>query len=205
MTNRKIVLTGGTGFILSHVAERYAALGDEVLMFDQTAPDQLPPYAKNILESNENTAYFQGDIRERDAVEEIIGGADIVYHFAALMGTSSRFKQEVLTTEVNVIGTLHACQAALDAGAQDVESGDDGHDVFCAPDDFNDVRDSLETRFAVPEQAGLTWRAQNSIELDEDGAEKLFRLLEVLDDNDDVQSVSANFSVSDDIMAKLMV
>jgi len=96
-------------------------------------------------------------------------------------------------------------EAALDAGAQDVESGDDGHDVFCAPDDFNDVRDSLETRFAVPEQAGLTWRAQNSIELDEDGAEKLFRLLEVLDDNDDVQSVSANFSVSDDIMAKLMV
>ena len=118
MTNQKIILTGGAGFILSFVAERYAALGCDVLMFDQIPPDQLPPYAKNILEANENTAYVQGDIRDRDAVEDIIRGADIVYHFAALMGTSSRFKQEVLTTEVNVIGTLHACQAALDSNVK---------------------------------------------------------------------------------------
>ncbi len=118
MTKRKIVLTGGTGFILSYVAERYAALGDDVWIFDQTAPDKLPGYAKKIFETNRNTTYVEGDIRDRDAVEDIIKGADIVYHFAALMGTSSRFKQEVLTTEVNVIGTLHACQAALDSGVK---------------------------------------------------------------------------------------
>jgi len=118
MTNRKIVLTGGTGFILSYVAENYAALGCDVWIFDQTAPDALPGYAKDILKTNANTTYVQGDIRDKGAVEDIIKGAEIVYHFAALMGTSSRFKQEVLTTEVNVIGTLHACQAALDSGVK---------------------------------------------------------------------------------------
>ena len=95
-------------------------------------------------------------------------------------------------------------EAALEAGAQDVASDEDGHDVTCEPDDFNTVRDALEARFAGPEQAALAWRPQNTIELDEDGAEKLFRLLETLEDNDDVQTVSANFSVSDDIMSRLM-
>ena len=112
MPKRRITLTGGTGFILSYIAERYAALGDEVLIFDKTPLSQLPPYIKKILEFN-NTTYVEGDIRDKDTVEAIIKGAEIVYHFAALMGTSSRFKQEVITTEVNVIGTLHACEAAL--------------------------------------------------------------------------------------------
>jgi YebC/PmpR family DNA-binding regulatory protein len=94
-------------------------------------------------------------------------------------------------------------EAALDAGAQDVESGDDGHDVSCEPDDFHDVREALETRFNAPIQAALTWRPQNTIELDQEGAEKLLRLLETLEDNDDVQNVSSNFSISDDILAKL--
>ncbi len=95
-------------------------------------------------------------------------------------------------------------EAAIEAGASDVETTDDGHEIICAPDDFNDVRESLEGRFATPDQAGLTWRPRNSVDVDEDGAEKLFRLLEALEESDDVQSVSANFAVSDDVMAKLM-
>ena len=94
-------------------------------------------------------------------------------------------------------------EAALEAGAQDVETGNDGHDVSCEPDDFHDVREALEARFAAPVRAALTWRPQNTIELDQEGAEKLFRLLEALEDNDDVQNVSSNFSVSDDILANL--
>jgi YebC/PmpR family DNA-binding regulatory protein len=94
-------------------------------------------------------------------------------------------------------------EAALEAGAEEVESGDDGHDISCAPDDFHDVREALETRFGAPEQAALTWRPQNTVDLGEDGAETLFRLIETLEDNDDVQNVSANFSVSDDILARL--
>ncbi len=94
-------------------------------------------------------------------------------------------------------------EAALEAGAQDVETTDDGHEVSCEPDDFHVVREALESRFDASVEAALTWRPQNTIELDEDGAEKLFRLLDVLEDNDDVQNVSSNFSVSDEILAKL--
>lgn len=94
-------------------------------------------------------------------------------------------------------------EAALEAGAQDVESGDDGHDISCAPEDFNEVREALEQRFGAPESAGLTWKPQNTVELQQDGAETLFKLIEALEDSDDVQAVSSNFSVSDDVLAAL--
>ncbi|HJN22313.1 MAG TPA: NAD-dependent epimerase/dehydratase family protein [Rhodospirillales bacterium] len=116
MTKRKIVLTGGAGFLLSHVAENYAAMNDEVVIFDRIEADKLPSYAKTLLSETGNTAYVEGDIRDRDAVKRVIDGADMVYHFSALMGTSARFGQETATTEVNVIGTINACQAATDAG-----------------------------------------------------------------------------------------
>jgi len=118
MSNRRIVLTGGTGFILSYVAERYAELGDTVVLFDNNEQHEMPAYTLELLERKKNVSFFQGDIRDKTAVENVIKGADIVYHFAALMGTSSRFKQEVRTVEVNVLGTLHACQAALDANVK---------------------------------------------------------------------------------------
>ena len=114
----KIVLTGGTGFILSYVAERYADTGHTVVLFDNNEQHQMPRYTLDLLERKRNVSFVQGDVRDKTAVENVIKGADIVYHFAALMGTSSRFKQEVRTVEVNVIGTLHVCQAALDAGVK---------------------------------------------------------------------------------------
>ncbi len=94
-------------------------------------------------------------------------------------------------------------EAALDAGASEVESGDDGHEVLCSPDELNDVREALESRFAAAETAELSWRPSSTVDVDEDRAETLFKLLDALEDNDDVQSVAANFSVSDDVMAKL--
>ena len=65
------------------------------------------------------------------------------------------------------------------------------------------VRESLEASLGEPRSAALSWRPQSSIPLDEEKAETLFRLLEGLDDNDDVQRVAANFDVSDDVMAAL--
>ena len=118
MTNRKIVLTGGAGFLLSYVSEKYAAMDDEVVMFARTKKSDLTNYAKQLLEDNPTTSYVEGDIRDKDAVRKVIDGAELVYHFAALMGTSSRFRQEVITTEVNIIGTLNACEAALNAGVK---------------------------------------------------------------------------------------
>ncbi|MCP5368021.1 MAG: YebC/PmpR family DNA-binding transcriptional regulator [Hyphomicrobiales bacterium] len=94
-------------------------------------------------------------------------------------------------------------EAALEAGAQDVDSEGDTHEITCDPDDFNTVRDTLVDRFGEPEDANLIWKPQNTIEIDEDAAQTLFKLLDVLEDSDDVQRVAANFDVSDEIMERL--
>ena len=118
MSGRKVVLTGGTGLIMSNVAERYADLGDEVILFDNNQQHDMYPETQELLDKKKNVRFVHGDIRDAKAVAEVAKGAEIFYHFAALMGTSSRFKQEVFTVEVNVIGTINACQAALDAGVK---------------------------------------------------------------------------------------
>jgi len=94
-------------------------------------------------------------------------------------------------------------EAALDAGAEDVTSGEDGHDVACAPDDLGAVRESLEKRFGPSDAARLDWRANNSIRVAEKDAETLFKLLNVLDDNDDVQRIAANYDMDDEMMERL--
>ena len=96
-----------------------------------------------------------------------------------------------------------AIEAALEAGAQDVESTDGGHEITCEPDDFSDVRDALDEKFGEPESARLDWKPQNSIAVEEDAAGTLLKLLDVLDDNDDVQRVAANFDIAEDVMERL--
>ena len=93
--------------------------------------------------------------------------------------------------------------AAIEAGAGDVASDADGHVVFSAPDDFNSVRDALEKDFGAAESARLAWRPKTSTVLDEATASGLFKLLETLEDSDDVQNVYANFEVGDDVLARL--
>ena len=94
-------------------------------------------------------------------------------------------------------------EAAIEAGADDAESGEDGHEILCAADDLDAVREALETRFGPPEQAALTWRPQATVPVDDDRAETLLRMLQTLDDNDDVQRVVANFEVSETALARL--
>jgi len=94
-------------------------------------------------------------------------------------------------------------EAVLEAGADNVETDDNGHEITCAPEQFNNVREELESRFGAPEESGLTWKPQNLITVDEAQASTLLKLLDALDDNDDVQNVSSNFDISDDIIAKL--
>ncbi|MGB0682498.1 MAG: YebC/PmpR family DNA-binding transcriptional regulator [Magnetovibrionaceae bacterium] len=94
-------------------------------------------------------------------------------------------------------------EAALEAGAEDVQSDDTGHEVVCQPDDFAAVRDGLEKAFGDPEEAQLSWRPQNSITVDEDTAQTILKLIDVLEDNDDVQRVAANFDIPDDVMERL--
>lgn len=94
-------------------------------------------------------------------------------------------------------------EAALEAGADNVESDDDGHEITCAPDELNNVREALEAKFGAPQSAKLSWKPQNLVPVGEDPAIKLFKLLEVLDDNDDVQAVIANYDVTEDVLARL--
>ena len=94
-------------------------------------------------------------------------------------------------------------EAAVEAGAENVESSDDGHEVTCAPDDFSVVRDALAENFGDPREAYLGWKPQTTVPVQEDAAPGLLKLLDVLDDNDDVQRVSANFEIADDVLAQL--
>jgi YebC/PmpR family DNA-binding regulatory protein len=94
-------------------------------------------------------------------------------------------------------------EAALEGGAEDVQSGEAGHEVYCTPDDLSAVRDALEARFGPADAARLDWRARSTVPVGEDAALTLFKLLDVLDDNDDVQRVAANFEVADELMERI--
>ena len=94
-------------------------------------------------------------------------------------------------------------EAAIEAGAEDLESDGEQHLVSCAPEDFNAVRDALEGRFGTAGSARLVWRPKTTAPIDEEVATTLFKLLETLEDSDDVQNVYANFEVAEDVMARL--
>lgn len=94
-------------------------------------------------------------------------------------------------------------EAALEAGASNVESDDEYHEIHCSVEDFSSVRDALEKKFGEPERQGLIWQPNVTTEVKEDHAASVMRLIDVLEDNDDVQKVTVNFDISDDIMEKL--
>ncbi len=94
-------------------------------------------------------------------------------------------------------------EAAIDSGAEDCVSSEDGHEIFCADTDLSDVAAALTDRFGDPISAKLIWRPKNTIEVTGDSVSTLMKLLESLDDNDDVQNVYANFDISDEEMASL--
>ena len=94
-------------------------------------------------------------------------------------------------------------EAAIEAGADDVVSSPDGHEVYCDQGALGEVTKALEARFGEPRKSALVWRAQNTVDVDDEAAEKLIRLVESLEDHDDVQNVFVNFEVSDAAMAKL--
>ncbi len=94
-------------------------------------------------------------------------------------------------------------EAALEAGADNVESDGEAHEATCAPQDFAQLRDKLEAKFGPPLEARQIWRALTGVPVDGETAEQLLKLIDVLEDNDDVQTVSANFEVADDVLARL--
>jgi transcriptional/translational regulatory protein YebC/TACO1 len=94
-------------------------------------------------------------------------------------------------------------EAAIDAGADDVASSANGHEVIAGSDSLHEVAKNMEAKFGEPKKSGLTWRPQNLISVDDETGEKVLKLIEALEDNDDVQNVYANFEISDALMQKL--
>jgi YebC/PmpR family DNA-binding regulatory protein len=94
-------------------------------------------------------------------------------------------------------------EAAIEAGADNLESDAEQYVVTCAPEDLNAVRDALERRFGAAQSARLVWRPKTTAPIGEEAAASLFKLLETLEDNDDVQNVYANFEVADEVMARV--
>ncbi len=93
--------------------------------------------------------------------------------------------------------------AAIEAGAEDVESTEEGHTIYCAADDLNGVSNALEAALGEPESAKLSWRPQNTNPVDVDQGRTLFKLIAALEDDDDVQTVTTNFEMSDEVMEAL--
>ncbi|MGK6324992.1 YebC/PmpR family DNA-binding transcriptional regulator [Sphingomonas sp. DT-51] len=94
-------------------------------------------------------------------------------------------------------------EAALEAGAEDVTSSDEGHEIWTAVADLHEVAKALEPVLGEAEGAKLAWRPQTMVEVGEDEAATLFKLIDALDDDDDVQTVWGNYEVSDAVMEKL--
>ncbi|TCQ21763.1 YebC/PmpR family DNA-binding transcriptional regulator [Rhizobium sp. PP-CC-3G-465] len=102
------------------------------------------------------------------------------------------------------VGTVDAVmEAAIEAGAEDVTSDEDGHTIICGFEDIGEVAKALEATLGEAETVKAIWKAQNSVPVDEERAESLMKLIDTLEDDDDVQNVYANFEVSDEVMAKL--
>jgi len=93
--------------------------------------------------------------------------------------------------------------AAIEAGAEDVESSDEGHVIWCADTDLNEVSNALETALGESTSTKFVWQPSTTTELDLDGMQKLMKLIDALEDDDDVQRVTANFEASDDVMNQL--
>ncbi len=94
-------------------------------------------------------------------------------------------------------------EAAIEAGADDVQSSAESHEIYCAFDALAEVASALEAKFGEAQSAKPFWRPQNTIDVEGDKAATLMKLIDALEDCDDVQNVYANFEISDEEMARL--
>jgi YebC/PmpR family DNA-binding regulatory protein len=141
---------------------------------NRTASDVRAVFSKN-----------GGNLAETGAVSFMFDRVGVVEFAPAVAGAEAMF------------------EAALDAGADDVVSTDAGHEIYVAQDRLREVAKALEAKFGEPRKAAMVWKPQNTLTLQDLDGEKLLRLIESLEDHDDVQNVYANFEVSDALMAKM--
>jgi len=109
----------------------------------------------------------------------------------------------IIAINEDAIGEDELMELALESGAEDFQTQDATHEITCAPSDFTRLLGAIKGRGIEPEIAEVTKLPQNTVKLDDATARKVLRLVEALDDHDDVQNVYANYEVSDELLAKL--
>ncbi|WP_408873841.1 YebC/PmpR family DNA-binding transcriptional regulator [Gluconobacter roseus] len=109
----------------------------------------------------------------------------------------------VISYPLDVASEDEMLEAAIEAGADNAETTEEGHEVTCAMENFFAARDALESHFGEAQSSKLDWRPENSVTLDEDKARSVMKLIDVLEDSDDIQAVYANFDIPDDVAEAL--
>ncbi len=94
-------------------------------------------------------------------------------------------------------------EAAIEAGAEDCESSAEGHVVYCHPDELHQVAKALEAKFGEPRSARILWRPKSTVPIGEEAGQRLLRMIEGLEDSEDVQNVYANFEIADEVLERL--
>lgn len=109
----------------------------------------------------------------------------------------------VLSREAHDIDEDSMLMAAIDAGAEDVIVNEDSYEILTAPADFIKVKQALEGNGLMFESAGIRWLPRTTVKVEGENAEKLLKMMDAFDDNDDVQDVFANYEIDDEELAKL--
>ena len=109
----------------------------------------------------------------------------------------------VIEYDAKVASDDAVLEAAIEAGADDVASSENGHEIYASPETFGEVAKALEAKFGEARRAALTWKPHNTVPVDDETGEKLLKLIDLLNEHDDVQNVYANFEVSDALVARM--
>ena len=165
---------------------------DEI-RYEGYAPGGVAVIVEALTDNNNRTA---GEVR---AIFTKAGG-----NLATTGAVSFMFDhQGVVEYDAKVATADQMLDAAIEAGAEDVVSDENGHQIVTKTDTLHEVAKALEAKFGEPRKSGMMWKPQNSVAVDDEAGEKILKLMDALDDNDDVQNVYANFEVSDALMQKL--
>jgi YebC/PmpR family DNA-binding regulatory protein len=105
--------------------------------------------------------------------------------------------------EITYPASVGSADTVMEAGADDCVSDEAGHSITCAFGDLSDVSRALEATLGAPASAKSIWKPQNTVMLDEEKAQSMLKLIDIMDNDDDVQNIFANFEVSDEVMARI--
>jgi YebC/PmpR family DNA-binding regulatory protein len=165
---------------------------DEI-RYEGYAPGGVAVIVEALTDNNNRTA---GEVR---AIFTKAGG-----NLATTGAVSFMFDHlGVVEYDAKVATADQMLEAAIEAGAEDVVSNEDGHQIVTKTDTLHEVAKALEAKFGEPRKSGMVWKPQNTVAVDDEAGEKILKLMDALDDNDDVQNVYANFEVSDALVQKM--